>query len=67
MDANVSNLLSSSGDWNWKLLRLYFPRNILDYIRASTPPCANFGTDMCCWKFNSNGKFTVQLAYRNIS
>lgn len=48
------------------MLNSYFPRNILDHIAACHPPREELGSDMCAWKLNRNGKFTVQSTYKSI-
>lgn len=37
LEANVSDFISAPGDWDWGVLRSFFPKTILEYIAACHP------------------------------
>lgn len=65
-NAKVVEIVRCDSGWNWLLLRLLFPVDILQHIRACFPPNDTFRADMCSWKLNSNGSFTVKTVYHSL-
>ncbi|KAE8715589.1 hypothetical protein F3Y22_tig00110163pilonHSYRG00265 [Hibiscus syriacus] len=58
---------TSSGDWDWERLKIYFPGPICDTIAAVCPPTPGLGDYMPGWRWEVNHSFSVKSAYKALS
>lgn len=63
----VADFLDVNGGWNWDKLKVFFPKDVLERLAACHPPHVLLGGDVCMWKLNSNGLFSVRTTYRSIA
>lgn len=64
--ATVSQFATANEGWNWAALNECFPKEVLACIAACHVPNEALGNDLCLWKLNTNGRFTVKSAYSNL-
>ncbi|KAK8977929.1 hypothetical protein V6N11_059558 [Hibiscus sabdariffa] len=44
--AMVADMVTSTGHWDWDLLKELLPETVLDYMAETSPPLAHLGDDM---------------------
>ena len=60
---HVEDLVSSNGGWNMDHLKNLLPNDMCLRICSEIPPRNSSGVDKVLWKLQSNGEFSVKIAY----
>lgn len=63
----ISNLLNDNGDWNVDYINVFFPVDTMADLISTNPQKDENGEDICIWRGNTSGNFTISNSYHIIS
>ncbi|KAK9030502.1 hypothetical protein V6N11_031928 [Hibiscus sabdariffa] len=58
----VSDMVTSTGDWDWNRVRGILPEPVLDSMAASLPPVSQLGSDVPGWRWDKTGEFRTRCS-----
>ena len=64
--ARVSDMVTSSGSWDWNSMACLLPLYVCEYSKSIPIPSTSAGPDSIAWSPSHDGDFSVKSSYLDL-